>query len=175
MAFKHLEYSDVENTEAYKKVLRAIVVACMITSADSMRKNFAVECIRNITDEKFNCPELKYFLENSYCYLYEYLGNMRKGIGTEELMLKIYIHTKTFEASNKYVLYEVKNNKDSCIDGVQILSPNNLEDECKICKYDKKEYKLTELNELPRLPAHYGCRCLYLTKYNTSKFLERIT
>lgn len=165
MAFLHLEYSDVENTEAYKKVLRAIVVACMITSADSMRKNFAVECIRSITDEKFNCPELKYFLENSYCYLYKYLGNTRKDIDTEELMLKIYIHTKMFEASNKYVLYEAKNSKDSHIDGIQVLAPNTPEDKCKICKYDKKVYKLKELNKLPKLPAHYGCRCLYLIKY----------
>ncbi|WP_162991176.1 SAP domain-containing protein [Biomaibacter acetigenes] len=165
IAFNELSYSDVVNTEEYINILKAVIIACMITGIDYMRKNIVVDYINNNTNEIFNCPKLKEYLMDTYNYLGDEFFAIDKNNPAAEAMLKIYIHTKSSEAMNKAVYYEVVESDDPYIIGIEILPPNNPDDMCKICKRKKKIYKKSEFDKLPKIPAHYGCRCSYLKKY----------
>lgn len=155
-----LEYSDLKNTPEFVNMLKAEIALCELLG-ENMRKTS--DRLLNRTVEDINCPSLEKYLHG------EVEGGMIKGLDVNIKNLTfVYTHTKSFEASNNVELRELKNSIAKGIgEGIEILPPNN--DEYRDCHPKKMKYKKGELDKVPKLPRHYGCRCMYIMSFDEMK------
>ena len=74
----------------------------------------------------------------------------------------LYIHYGLFKASNQHSLKDLLSHKSG--DGIEIVKAEES-DGCSICGSVKDVYLWKEVKDIPKLPLHYGCRCLYVAHF----------
>lgn len=95
----------------------------------------------------FECVELSEFCRTNPCGTYV--------VKTDPQIL--YWFTRLAEAENHIKLEELKAKRQG--EGIQICLVEN--DPCRLCKTNKTVYLWRDIEELPALPRHFGCRCRY--------------
>lgn len=107
-----------------------------------------------VTEGRFPCPDLERYLrgEPTGGFTTEHDPESPKDLAT------LYAHTRMFEATAWLDRTRLISNKIG--KGITILHNNG--DDCSVCHRGKHEFKWSEIDKLPALPRHWGCRCLYL-------------
>jgi hypothetical protein len=98
------------------------------------------------------CPDLISFMANP-C-------GMAKGYSADSPgdLAALYVHTKTFHATFLSDLKEMYAETREIAKGVEILYVDG--EPCPICNRGKHKYRWSEINDMPTLPRHWGCRCV---------------
>ncbi len=155
-----LNYNDLKNTPEFIKVLKAEIALCELLGERQMK---IYNRLMNRTLEEINCPSLEKYLGGKV------EGGMINGleVNTKNLTF-VYTHTKSFEACNNVELRSLIDSINRGIgNGIEILPPNN--DKCRVCHPEKMKYRKGKLNKIPKLPRHYGCRCMYIMIFDNMK------
>ncbi|MBC2686478.1 hypothetical protein HAU06_20600 [Bacillus toyonensis] len=153
----NLTFQDLDNTVEYKKLMKMhlIISELLGEGIDKTSCRFLSE-----TTEEIKCSSLEKFLENPHGGF----GSRMSSSNNDKVQL--YLHYVLFQASNQRKLNTLLSYKAG--DGIEILKTENPE-ECSICGNVKNIYLWDEVKNIPKLPLHFGCRCLYVgyfKKYN---------
>ena len=118
--------------------------------------------VQEIINMPFYCDDLFEFTRNNSTYMTNDIHQSIKNGDTinDFDLLNIYIHTKLFLAINKVNLEYLTKYRTGL--GIKI----NCADDCPICKAQKRFYKWNEIHTVPKLPIHWGCRCIYTSWIN---------
>ncbi|WP_336769849.1 Rho termination factor N-terminal domain-containing protein [Bacillus bombysepticus] len=146
----NLSFFELNNTEEFKNLLKKhlIIGELLGEGFDPILNRFLTE-----TTEEIKCPSLDSFLENPHG---GYASRMKSNNNDKVLL---YMHYALFTASNQQTLHDLLSNKHG--DGIEILKTEESEG-CSICGNVKNVYLWKEVKDIPKLPLHFGCRCLYL-------------
>jgi hypothetical protein len=111
----------------------------------------------DLFDGQFACPDLSTWLSGRP------KTHMAAGVDPDDPkdLAYLYAHTKMSEASSHRERLDWGKLKASNVGkGIQIVvaEPNC----CSECRKGKKKFRWTELSDVPVLPRHWGCRCLYV-------------
>lgn len=112
-----------------------------------------------VTNGQFPCPQLIKFLQNP-CG--GYASHINPNNNKE--LAEIYAHTRFFEATSHRELKQLMSDR-SLGKGIEILNAPN--DHCPLCNVSKLHYSWSEIDKLPKLPRHWGCRCDYVLWMST--------
>lgn len=155
--YNGISYDDLKNTPEFIRMLKAEIALCELLGENQDKVYNRLICR---TSEEINCPTLEKYLDGKI------EGGMIKNLEVNIKNLTfVYIHTKSFEASNNVDLRKIIDSISRGIgNGIEILPPNS--DECRVCHSAKMKYKKRELNKIPKLPKHYGCRCMYIMTFD---------
>ena len=155
--YNGISYNDLKNTPEFIRIIKAEIALCELLGENQDKAYNRLICR---TSEEINCPILEKYLDSKT------EGGMIKNLEVNIKNLTfVYMHTKSFEASNNVELRKLIVSISQGIgNGIEILPPNS--DECRICHSAKMIYKKRELNKIPKLPKHYGCRCMYLMTFD---------
>ncbi|MBU3154479.1 hypothetical protein [Clostridium estertheticum] len=154
-----LDYSDLNNTPEFINDLKDEVVLCELLGQNNER---VYDRLKMRTTEEINCPTLEKYLSK------QPEGRMLKSLGNRvEDMTFVYSHTKYFEASNNVELRKLIQSINSGMgDGIEIL---NTKVGCTVCNSGKLKFSKKALDKVPKLPRHYGCRCIYVLTFKDVK------
>lgn len=149
LAQPHSELPEL--TADYRRRVAAALTLSALLSEDDCAAACRVEAL---TPRPFSCPEAEQFLRT-----HPLAGRASQFEADDpSAVAEIYAHTKLAEAWCAFNLRECLKSK-AFGRGVQISA---IEDcPCSICIGKKKCYAWSELEQLPRLPRHWGCRCCY--------------
>ncbi|OSY02083.1 hypothetical protein BTJ45_01146 [Bacillus mycoides] len=149
----NLNFLDLDNTDEFKNQLKKhlIIGELLGEGMDVMTKRFLDE-----TTEEIKCSSLDSFLKNPHGGY----ASRTKSSNTDKIGL--YIHYALFKASNQHSLKDLLSYKSG--DGIEILKSEEPEG-CSICGSVKDVYLWKEVKDIPKLPLHYGCRCLYVAHF----------
>jgi hypothetical protein len=113
----------------------------------------ATNRVLQVTGGKFACASLEEFLRtNSRCAYGVDLENPKD-------LAALYIQTRVREASQRTRLKQLlRSRESSVIKGVEIRP---MEDSCEICNRGKRQYDWAEVEDIPKVPRHWGCGCYY--------------
>lgn len=75
---------------------------------------------------------------------------------------ELWAHTHIFRASARSQLAEYRRTRAA--DGVSILGG----EECDVCSKGPRNFPWNRADDIPLLPRHYGCRCLYVAWFRDS-------
>ena len=155
--YNGISYNDLKNTPEFIRMIKAEIALCELLGENQDKAYNRLICR---TSEEINCPILEKYLDSKT------EGGMIKNLEVNIKNLTfVYMHTKSFEASNNVELRKIIDSISRGIgNGIEILPPNS--DECRICHSAKMIYKKRELNKIPKLPKHYGCRCMYIMTFD---------
>ncbi|MCE5200868.1 hypothetical protein LLG39_18050, partial [bacterium] len=133
-----LDYSDLDVSKEIRSHIAAEIALSLITG-EGWRKT--AKRLIVITGEPFPCPDLAKYAEVNYA----------------EIPLA-YIQTKACQAT---AIANIKTYKAqrNIIKGIQ-LSPCNSA--CEFCFKGAGKYTWDEIDQMPTLPRHWGCRCIYI-------------
>ncbi len=109
--------------------------------------------ILNTIGREFSCRPLEEFLRQEPC------GGYASGRDPEKPadLAELYAHTKLFEASAVTMLAEYRSLHFA--KGIEIT---RADDGCRMCDKGKVErYTWNQRHKIPKLPRHWGCRCVY--------------
>ncbi|MFN0012098.1 MAG: SAP domain-containing protein [Phycisphaerales bacterium] len=156
-----LDYRDVAlPPEAACYVGPAIALGLMLGSTLPE----ATKRVLALTGGRFSCPALERWLAGEPCGSFA-LKCVPRPTDTEERRAKrlahIYVHTKMFTGSNAARLEAYMSNKWS--DGIEVLTA----EACPVCDGPRTVYLWGELADLPKLPRHWGCRCMYVLAHTS--------
>jgi len=103
---------------------------------------------------EFSCPELETWLRQDACGFFSPESGDEV---TPALVAAAYSDTRFYEA---HAAFELRRLLDQRLGkGVEIFP---AQDPCRICNRGKLKYQWSEIAAMPRIPRHWGCRCLYL-------------
>lgn len=148
-----LKLKDLNNTPEFKKLLKiALLYSYMYYDGISDSRTI-LNFISRFTTEKLQCKELDEFVKNNEFYL--------KNHSLYKDNEHLYIHTVCSTIHNNLQLEKFKNNKfiRKTTKGITIL---NSDKECSICSRLNPNTPWKKIKKIPSLPAHYGCRCMYI-------------
>lgn len=141
------DYSDLDNSQEFKQIF---IAAFALHELCGTRITLTLD---KYTQEKFSCPALINDIKKyKICY---YEGDF---VDPDDA-IKVYMQTKTMGNA----IDALTNLKNAGASTVQILSA--MDDAmCSACKKNvNKKFPLSEIEKIPKLPLHYGCRCCYVT------------
>lgn len=141
-----------------RKVAEVLAIGCLIGE----RHEDVAQRILALTGGNFPCTSLIEFLSSDPC------GGFAKRFKPDNPkdLAELYCHTKRFQASNECALQEML--QKPWLTGVEILVPSperthkDYYDYCSLCESGRKKFSKSEIDQIPRLPRHWGCRCLFL-------------
>lgn len=109
------------------------------------------------TGGAFRCDTMTEWLRHDPCgdYAMEFACD-DEIIASPLAMAELYAHTRLSEASNSAQLQLLMTSRIG--QGIKTTRDDN----CRLCCAPKTNYNWGELHELPKLPRHWGCRCMYL-------------
>ncbi len=149
----HHSYSDLPYSEETR---REIGVRLALVSIGGGFLREAADHILEVTEGKFSCPALEEFLQ-APCGGYA----RRHKPDNPRHLARLYAHTRSFECGAALTLDDLLTHHGSrFIIGIKILLPKD--EPCPMCSPAKLEYRWAEIDGLPRLPRHWGCRCGYV-------------
>lgn len=114
-----------------------------------------------LTDEQFSCPALETFLRhNPPGRLWFHFNSNRP-----QDRATLYAQTRCVEAAAAVRLKgllaaNAPTQRARGYHGIEILYAAGHQ--CGICLESKRHYRWAELESLPKLPRHWGCRCMYV-------------
>jgi hypothetical protein len=120
----------------------------------------AVRLLR-LTDGQFSCPSLETFLRhNPPGKLWFHFNPNRP-----QDRAALYAQTRCVEAAaamrlNRLLEANVPTRRQGGYQGIEILYAAGHQ--CGICLESKRQYRWEEFDSLPKLPRHWGCRCMYV-------------
>ena len=142
------DYNDLMYDGYIKKEVSCILA---LTTMLGNIMTVPVEQILKLTGGDFKCSAIETFLQNP-------CGGMASTyFDSPRQKLELYIHAKLFGARNTLELKQIIANGYG--KGVEIIRVKN--DDCPLCKMGKSQYLWAEIDSIPELPRHWGCRCLY--------------
>ncbi|BCD00028.1 hypothetical protein BC30048_2930 [Bacillus cereus] len=149
----NLNFLDLDNTEEFKNQIKKhlIIGELLGEGMDVMNNRFLAE-----VTEEIKCSSLDNFLENPHG------GYASRTKSSNKDKVGLYIHYALFKASNQQSLNDLLSYKSG--DGIEIVKAEGP-DECSICGGVKDVYLWKEVNDIPKLPLHFGCRCLYVAYF----------
>lgn len=145
-SYRDLEVPEEQRGEIGPRLALAELLGVSIGDAGKM--------LLEVTEGCFPCPDLERYLR----------GKPTGGFTTEhdpespKDLATLYAHTRMFETIAWLDRTRLTSNKIG--EGIKILHNNG--DDCSVCHRGKHEFKWSEIDKLPALPRHWGCRCLYL-------------
>ena len=143
----NLKYEDLPLTKDQRREVGArLAWAKMVGSRD------AGTSLLHVTGGEFHCQPLEAFLRDNPTGGYA----ARHDPDSPRDLAELYAHTRLAEAYAAVELaelIEVKLGK-----GVTI---ETLHGDCKLCDRGKHNYRWSEIRDIPKLPRHWGCRCMY--------------
>lgn len=144
-------YDDLPyNDEKRREIAENIALSEMLGEGI----NKVADRLLRVTDGEFNCEPLELFLSENPQGGYASKMNPDK----PKHVAALYAHTKMFEASNRAELENLL--KKDFVIGIKVLLADDQGD-CEICRTGSLIVNKSEVDKLPRLPRHWGCRCLY--------------
>lgn len=161
-----LSLDDLDNTDEFKQLFKLAIKYSYISNNGYISNNDVVNFLNNFTEETLKCNSLEDFLQNHEIYLTK--------ISPYKNTTHLYLYTVNSIIHNNIELTKIKTNTGnrSYAKGIEILCANNIDDHCDICKNHNKKVTWNQLYKLPKLPAHYGCRCSYLLWTEDTNELE---
>jgi hypothetical protein len=146
-------YDDLPLNECQRREVGA-QIALSLFLGESV--SGAVKRILQLTGGGFACAPLEEFLRT----------NPRCGYGPKtdpnnpKDLIELYVQTRLGEATVTLRLKQVLRSRESrVIRGIEILC---MGDTCEICSGGKRQYYWSEIDDLPRIPRHWGCGCCYV-------------
>ncbi len=118
-----------------------------------------------VANGAFHCATLQEWLRRERC------GDVAKGMEADNPLDLAYLygHTRIGEAVCAMSLKQIVESLGRS-GNVEFLPAS--ESGCTICNHGRRRYGLSELGTMPRLPRHWGCRCVYLTCEETATQAE---
>lgn len=149
----NLTFLDLNNTEEFKRQIKKhlIISELLGEHIDDTTNRFLAE-----VTEEIKCTSLDSFLKNPHG---GYASRMKS---SNKDKVGLYIHYGLFKASNQHSLKDLLSHKSG--DGIEIVKAEGP-DGCSICGSVKDVYLWKEVKDIPKLPLHYGCRCLYVAHF----------
>jgi hypothetical protein len=140
-------YEDLDHSPEERRLIKAGIVFSVIQGNVLAG---AGQHFLPLTNGQFRCKPLEEYLRSAECseYAQSHLN------GGPDLLVSLYMHTKYFGAMQATRLKEIRTQG---FNNVRIA----CYDECPTCKRLARVYRKHELDSLPKLPLHWGCRCLY--------------
>lgn len=99
------------------------------------------------------CPALVTFLNDNPCGI-----AARCDTSKPDILAQLYTHTKLGEAMCATRLRPMLSMRVG--KGIEILSVP--QDPCLVCDRGKHKYRWSEIEQMPKLPRHWGCRCTHV-------------
>ncbi|HDR4897344.1 TPA: Rho termination factor N-terminal domain-containing protein [Bacillus cereus] len=154
----NLTFHDLDNTEEFKKLIKKHLIIGELLGEEigKISNSFLAE-----TTEEIKCSSLESFLKNPHG---GYASRMNSSNNDK---VELYLHYVLFKASNQKRLNNLLSVKAG--DGIEILKTESPE-ECSICGNVKSIYLWDEVEYIPKLPLHFGCRCLYIAYFKQSNY-----
>ncbi len=149
-----LDYNDlILPDETRRRVAAAIAFGELAGDA-----SLAVRLVMGVTGNVLPCPSLVRWLREDVCggYAVGFAPDDETGEDQDPWSLAtLYCHTKAFEASNTATLLDCMSRRWGL--GIRILRGGD----CQLCSEGPDCFRWDQLADLPKLPQHWGCRCLY--------------
>lgn len=145
-------YDEVQVSSEKKQLIGAYLALTELKGGD-----FGL-CLRDIQEELgglFPCPAVETYLRGTpQGFSATYNADSPTDVA------EIYLLSKTRFATNSYRLKQLLDSdlRTRRNIGIRISS---LEDTCTICNGGKNDFLWAEIDQLPTLPRHWGCRCDY--------------
>jgi len=115
----------------------------------------------HLTDGQFTCPSLEAFLRHNPpgTLWFHFNPNRQQDRAT------LYSQTRCVEAAatvrlKRLLEASVPRLREVGHQGIEILYAAGRR--CALCLQSKRQYGWSELGSLPKLPRHWGCRCMYV-------------
>jgi len=143
------QYTDLELPQDKRKL-----VAAYLALADLLGEGFGwmAERLVSLVGGVLQCPSLLSWLrDESRGTSTIYSSDALKDVA------ELYAHTKFMEASASVSLEDLLNSRVG--KGIEILPPDS---ECVLCNRRPLRFSWSQVGQLPRLPRHWGCRCVYV-------------
>ncbi|MED3396732.1 MULTISPECIES: Rho termination factor N-terminal domain-containing protein [Bacillus cereus group] len=149
----NLNFLDLDNTEEFKSQIKKhlIIGELLGEHIDEMTNRFLDE-----TTEEIKCSSLDSFLKNPHG---GYASRMKSSNNDK---VRLYCHYALFKATNQQKLNNLLSIRAG--DGIEILKAEEPEG-CSICGSVKDVYLWKEVKDIPKLPLHFGCRCMYVAHF----------
>jgi hypothetical protein len=142
--------ADIPLDEQKRRAIAArLALSCLIGADDKKVADHLLQTTHGV----FPCPALVEFLKNPCGTL---VGTDVTAV-TPKQLAQIYAHTRFFEASTAVELAELLAKHFST--GIQIIAAKDPH--CRICNAGKHHFSWSDIQSMPKLPRHWGCRCLY--------------
>ena len=155
-AYRYLHdfsYADLELPEEKRKAIGRML-ASSFRSGDPPEK-IAPRLLKE-TGGKFSCAPLSNFMKSNHG------SRFVKNYSVDSVadVCFLYIHTRFFEAENYEELNRLKVVASGISPAIGIMIVN-VPGECTQCNAVKLTYTWSEVEAIPTLPRHWGCRCVY--------------
>lgn len=138
-----------------KKKIAAQLVLAQMMGEDGLKWTRRV---LEVTGGAFECPDIDDFLHDP-------VGGYASGIDrtNPQEVADLYLHTLSFRASAMTSLKKLRTQRSLGLKGIEIL---NVRDQpCRVCDAGRHKFSFAQLADLPALPRHWGCRCLYAASW----------
>lgn|GEM_PF-4387820 len=142
-------YSDLMTDEASKKEISAHIAFCQLMNKSVQE---AGDGMLLLLGDAIPCPDLI-----NYC------ESIDEDITDQEYLAYIYANTKIALAENQVRLKSFTTDICESFNRVEISCMDDAES-CSLCKKEKDIYNLSDIESIPVLPRHWGCRCGYMIK-----------
>ena len=143
-------YADLQVDDACRGEIGAILALHGMLGSSIILMGRALV---DVCGGRLRCQPLQEFLANPTGHM----ATDRDPDSPRDIAL-LYAHTMWFRASSEAQLRGLSS--DHIGKGIEL---STIEDEpCQVCHKGKLKYRWSELDRLPRLPRHWGCRCTYL-------------
>jgi len=140
-------FSELSNSDEYKESLRCFIAFLAWINAYPSRH---IQEFTEITCEQFSCFDIDEYITHNYSFD-EYDIDPK---------LELFIRTKMSRARSTLWLTKVYNESTMALTkGIKIFTTG---DGCTLCEKSKKNYKWKDVLDMPAIPMHWGCRCMYL-------------
>lgn len=139
-------YTDLQHSDEERAAIRAALVMRALTGSGA-----GVEMALDKTGGVFRCQSLMDYLRAGVC------GGYARGCDPEntDLVLDLYYHTKWWGIGEQERLTGLL--RDPYAKGIEIFP----DQECSMSSKCKLTFGKRDLSKLPKIPRHWGCRCMY--------------